>query len=196
MKVMVGLDEVGRGCWAGPLVAGAVILDPNFTVSKLQSWKLGDSKQLTKHQREVADYEIRKRARSIGLGWVTAGEVDSMGLTAAVKTAMQRALDQINIAYQEIIIDGSFNFFPENKLVKAIIKADQTIPTVSAASIIAKVARDAYMLDISQKYPRYQFHKHVGYGTQLHAKMLKQYGPCDLHRKSYKPIKKFLVVSD
>lgn len=194
MSVIVGVDEVGRGCWAGPLVAGAVILDDNFVTSKIQGWKLGDSKLLSKKQRETADIEIRKIAPAIGLGWVTAAEVDEKGLTAAVRLAMQRAIDQIKIAYNEIIIDGAYNFFPENLLVRAVIKADATIPSVSAASIIAKVTRDKYMTHIAQKYPQYGFDRHVGYGTKFHMDMLKQHGLCDLHRRSFKPIKKLQTV--
>lgn len=186
---MVGVDEVGRGCWAGPLVAGAVVLDAAFFVSKTRSWKLGDSKQLTKKQRNESDREIRKIASAIGLGWVTAAEVDELGLSQAVKTAMQRAIDQIKTNYDEIIIDGGFNFFTDNKLVKAIIKADVTIPTVSAASIVAKVARDNYMAQIAKEYPEYGFDKHVGYGTKMHIEALKLFGPCVLHRMTYKPIK-------
>jgi len=193
--MVVGIDEVGRGCWAGPLVAGAVMLDDNFATSKIQDWRLGDSKQLTKKQRELADVEIRKIAPSIGLGWVTAIEVDEMGLTEAVRKAMQRALDQIKLVYHEIIIDGAYNFFPDNKLAKAIIKADSTIPAVSAASIIAKVARDNYMAQIGEEYPVYGFEKHVGYGTKLHADMLKLHGLCDLHRRSFKPIKELQTIS-
>ena len=191
--MVVGIDEVGRGCWAGPLVAGAVMLDDNFATSKIQDWRLGDSKQLTKKQRELADVEIRKIALSIGLGWVTAVEVDEMGLTEAVRKAMQRALDQIKLVYHEIIIDGAYNFFPDNKLAKAIIKADSTIPAVSAASIIAKVARDNYMAQIGEEYPVYGFEKHVGYGTELHKQKLAELGVSLIHRRSYKPIQAYIT---
>lgn len=181
----VGLDEVGRGCWAGPLVAGAVILGEK--ISGLQ-----DSKVLSKIQREKLAAEIEVQALAIGLGWVTSAEVDSIGLTEAVRLAMQRALAEIKIAFDEIIIDGNYNFFPEDVRAKAVIKADSTVPAVSAASIIAKVARDQWMANAARKFPAYKFDQHVGYGTKLHLEMLKLHGVCALHRKSYKPIQQLM----
>lgn len=188
MRFILGVDEVGRGSWAGPLVAGAVVLPRRIKGLK-------DSKILTRRQREQLASIIQIEALAIGLGWVTPKEVDVLGLTVAVRTAMARAIDQIQIPYRQIIIDGSFNFFPENEQVQAMAKADASIPAVSAASIVAKVARDAYMRDVSEAYPDYQFHKHVGYGTRLHAQMLKQFGPCVLHRQSYKPVQAFMLSS-
>jgi ribonuclease HII len=187
MGFMVGLDEVGRGCWAGPLVAGAVILG-NPIIG------LNDSKQLSKTQREKLAAEIQIEALAIGLGWVTAAEVDKIGLTEAVRLAMTRALAKVTIKIDEIIIDGNYNFFPHDPRAKAIIKADATVPAVSAASIVAKVARDNWMVEAGLKLPNYQFHKHVGYGTALHLAALKQFGICDLHRKSYKPIQQFISL--
>ncbi len=111
-----------------------------------------------------------------------------MGLSAAVGLAMHRALAQISLTYDEIIIDGSFNFLADNPKAKAIIKADNSVPAVSAASIIAKVARDQYMTRQAADYPGYGFERHVGYGTALHLERLKLYGICDLHRRSFKPI--------
>lgn len=187
MQFIVGVDEVGRGSWAGPLVAGAVVLSRQIK-------GLQDSKVLTKRQREQLAASIEIEALSIGLGWVSPKEIDVLGLTIAVRTAMERAIEQIHVPYRQIIIDGSFNFFPENEQVQAVAKADATIASVSAASIVAKVARDKYMQDMNVLYPDYQFHKHVGYGTSLHAKMLKQFGPCELHRQSYKPVQALLSV--
>lgn len=183
--VTVGIDEVGRGCWAGPLVAGAVILEEPIAGLK-------DSKKLTKKQREKFAAGIEIQAMALGLGWVKPAEIDEIGLTAAVKLAMQRALDQIIIDHDEIIIDGNVNFFPKNPKAKAVIKADDSVPAVSAASIIAKVARDKYMAEIAEKYPDYGFEKHVGYGTALHLEKLKLHGISDLHRRSFKPIQALL----
>lgn len=179
--VTVGIDEVGRGCWAGPLVAGAVILGHPIT-------GLRDSKKLIKQQRVKLDAEIQVRAAAIGLGWVKPAEIDDIGLSAAVGLAMQRALEQILVDYDEIIIDGNFNFLPDNPKAKTIVKADDSVPAVSAASIVAKVARDKYMAEIAEKYPDYGFKKHVGYGTALHLERLKLYGVSDLHRRSFKPV--------
>lgn len=190
--IVVGIDEVGRGCWAGPLVAGAVIMPADFSLPTGALWRLGDSKVLSKKQRLLADLEIRKIALAIGIGWVDAAIIDKLGITNAVKLAMNRALIAINFNYDEVIIDGNYNFLAENSKTRALIKADATIPSVSAASIIAKVARDNYMSDIVEQYPGYGFEQHVGYGTALHANSLKQLGVSALHRRSFKPIKALL----
>lgn len=184
--ITVGIDEVGRGCWAGPLVAGAVILGGPIA-------GLRDSKKLSKKQRERLTAEIEASAAAVGLGWVWPVEIDAIGLTEAVRTAMHRALQQIEVAYDEIIIDGNFNFFPDDAMAKAVIKADDSVPAVSAASIIAKVARDNYMVELDEKYAGYGFASHVGYGTAAHSAALKLLGVSDLHRKSYKPIQAFLA---
>lgn len=188
MRYVLGIDEVGRGCWAGPLVAGAVILRQRIPGLK-------DSKLLTALQRQHLAAQIQVEALTYGLGWVSPKEIDAWGLTEAVRVAMQRAIELITMPYRRIIIDGSFNFFPDNEIVEALPKADNLIPAVSAASIIAKVARDAYMAEVSFKYPEYMFNKHVGYGTPLHSAKLKQYGPCELHRRSYKPVQTLINSS-
>jgi ribonuclease HII len=193
-KIIVGIDEVGRGCWAGPLVAGAVILPAGFVVPKAAVWRLDDSKKLNRTAREESDVEIRQIALAIGLGWVTANEIDTVGLTQAVRLAMQRALDMITAEYDEIIIDGSFNFLADNPKAVAIVKADGSVPVVSAASIVAKVARDNFMTEQSKLFPDYEFEAHVGYGTQRHIEALQLHGPCVLHRRSYKPIQKYMVM--
>jgi ribonuclease HII len=184
----VGIDEVGRGCWAGPIVAGAVIL-------KKPIKGLKDSKKLTKQQRKILSTQIRAEALAIGLGWVTPVELDDIGLTEAVRLAMRRALEQITVHYDEIIIDGNYNFFPENPKAKAVIKADDSVPAVSAASIVAKVVRDNYMAEIAAEYPDYGFPSHVGYGTALHLERLKLHGISDLHRQSFKPVKALIQLS-
>jgi ribonuclease HII len=186
--IQVGIDEVGRGCWAGPLVAGAVILNAPIA-------GLTDSKLLSKKQRQALDIDIRLQAQAIGLGWVEAAEVDKLGLTKAQSLAMTRALDQIEAPYDEIIIDGHINYLSGNPLARAVIKADLTIPAVSAASIIAKVARDAYMVKMAEDYPDYAFDKHVGYGTKLHLERIKDHGLCRLHRLSFKPIQSFMETA-
>jgi ribonuclease HII len=193
MKIILGIDEVGRGCWAGPLVAGAVILPAESAdIHALRQWKLGDSKKLSKKQREDADQHIRKEALGLGLGWVTPEEVDTIGLTEAVRLAMRRAVEQITHAYDELIIDGNYNFLPDMPLSSCLIKADDVIPSVSAASIIAKVARDKYMEEAASLHPQYGFESHVGYGTKKHQEALASHGITPLHRKSYKPIKAYL----
>lgn len=185
---IVGIDEVGRGCWAGPLVAGAVIL-----AEPIEGLK--DSKKLSQKQRERLSEIILRQAAWFGLGWVQPAEIDYLGLTKAVQLAMQRSIQQLAVNYEEIIIDGNVNFLAKVARSRAIIKADDSVPSVSAASIIAKVARDRYMVKIAEKFKNYGFEKHVGYGTALHLEKLQLYGVSELHRRSFKPIKTLLQYS-
>ena len=178
----MGVDEVGRGSWAGPLVAGAVLLGDPIA-------GLADSKKLTKLQRKRLDVEIRLHAVAFGLGWVTPQEIDDIGLTEAVRLAMKRAVAGIKTPYTKVIIDGNYNFLADDPRSSCLIKADDTIPAVSAASIVAKVARDNYMSNASLEYPGYYFEKHVGYGTTAHAAALKLQGICELHRRSFAPVR-------
>lgn len=183
--MIVGIDEVGRGCWAGPLVAGAVILRSPVP-------GLDDSKKLSKKKRNELALLIQANAE-VGLGWVSAGEVDSLGLTEAVRLAMQRAYDGLSLEHDKIIIDGNYNFLAHIENTEAIIQADGSIPAVSAASIVAKVARDTYMEQLIG-YDNWEFSRHVGYGTARHIELLAQYGVSDQHRLSYKPIKRILAA--
>jgi len=189
MQVTVGIDEVGRGCWAGPLVAGAVIL--SMPIDGLK-----DSKKLSKLQREKLAAQINAEALSIGLGWVWPEDIDKHGISISVKMAMRQALAAISIPYDEVIIDGNVNYLRENAKAKALIKADNLVPAASAASIIAKVARDEYMARMAEKYPQYGFERNVGYGTAYHISALLQYGVSKIHRLSYKPIREIVLESD
>ncbi len=186
--LIVGIDEVGRGCWAGPVVAGAVLL-------KVPLAGLKDSKLLSKKQRERLAAEIQLEALAIGIGWVDAATIDRVGITTAVKWAMERALEQITIEYDQIIVDGQYNFLTQYPKAQAIIKADASVPAVSAASIVAKVARDNYMAEIATNYPDYGFARHVGYGTALHLERLKLHGVSALHRRSFKPVQALLQLA-
>jgi ribonuclease HII len=185
--MILGVDEVGRGCLAGPVVAGAVLLDRRIRGLK-------DSKKLTKLQRERFDVIIQAKAVAFGLGWASPQELDELGLTAAVRLAMERAVAEIKLPYDELIIDGNYNFLRTNPKSRCIIKADDTVPEVSAASILAKVARDRYMADMAQKYPGYFFERHVGYSTRQHIAALESLGLCDLHRRSFAPIRALSTV--
>lgn len=180
--MIVGIDEVGRGCMAGPLVAGAVLFDKPMRGLK-------DSKKLTREQRIVFDAKIRKKALAHGLGWVMPEELDEVGLTQAVRLAMERALLAIELEYERVIIDGNYNFLRHVPKTETLIKADDLIPAVSAASILAKVARDTWMIDAAKDYPDYGFDSHVGYCTAAHRAAVAQHGICALHRKSFAPIK-------
>lgn len=184
----VGIDEVGRGCWAGPLVAAAVVL------GKHRISGLTDSKMLTTKKRELLSDQILAQAEAVGIGWVEPEFIDKQGLTMAVKLAMTQALQAITVNYSKIIIDGNINYLSDNPKAECLVRADATMDEVSAASIVAKVARDTYMRNIAMAYPEYGFDKHVGYGTLEHIKQLKSHGVCAIHRLSYKPIKQILAV--
>ena len=184
--MIVGIDEVGRGCWAGPVVAGAVLLAKPIR-------GLRDSKLLTRKARERLDAEIRVTAQAFGLGWVTPVEIDAWGLTEAVRVAMRRAFTAITVPYERIIIDGNHNFFADVPGSEALIGADNLVPAVSAASIVAKVARDRFMAGMATQFPGYSFERHVGYGTAAHRAALKVKGLCELHRRSFKPVQAFIV---
>ncbi|HSX15330.1 MAG TPA: ribonuclease HII [Candidatus Saccharimonadales bacterium] len=190
--VTVGIDEVGRGCWAGPLVAAAVILPANSHLEDCPL-ELKDSKKLSGKQRNVAAVWLHQNAVALGIGWVWPAQIDAKGLSWAVGRAMELALAEISAAYDEVIIDGNINYFAGNPRARAVVKADDSVPCVSAASIVAKVARDAYMADLDKKYAGYGFEKHVGYGTAAHIAALELLGVSDIHRRSYKPIRELLA---
>lgn len=186
--MIVGIDEVGRGPWAGPLVVGAVVLGGQAIEG------LTDSKKLTKKKREVLSAEIYEKAAGVGLGWVSATEIDEIGLSGALRLATRRALEQIHTPYSEIIIDGTINFLADTnkgQYVTTLAKADLLIPSVSAASIVAKVARDSYMEEQDGMYPDYGFKSHVGYGTAVHRKAIEEFGVTPLHRLSFAPLQKY-----
>ncbi len=183
--MIIGIDEVGRGCWAGPLVAGAVLLTEPIS-------GLADSKKLSAKKRELLSIEVLSTTQ-YGLGWVTPTEVDELGLTKAVELAMRRALEEIDYIDHEIVLDGDINYLSDVQNTSCLIKADDSVPAVSAASIIAKVARDSYMQQLSKKYPGYGFESHVGYGTKRHLDALNDLGVIQsVHRYSYKPIQRVL----
>ena len=181
-----GVDEVGRGCWAGPVVAGAVVL-------KRPIKGLRDSKKLTKLQRQKLAETIKDKALAWSLGWADAKEVDAFGLTAAVSLAMHRAMATLPECYDQIVVDGNYNFLADMPGSSTLIKADDLVPAVSAASILAKVARDEWMAtEAAQRFPLYGFEKHVGYGTAAHILALETHGICDLHRLSFRPVRAML----
>ena len=188
---ILGIDEVGRGPLAGPLIIGAVILP-----SDKHPWfhELKDSKKLTAKKRETLN-ELILAESTTGLGWVAAEELDKLGITESLRLATRRAVKQIqslHTPFSQIIIDGNLNFLantPLEKYTSTLIKADAKIREVSAASIIAKVARDHYMIELAAKYPDYDFDKHVGYGTKTHIEAIYKHGLTPEHRKSFEPCK-------
>lgn len=180
---IIGVDEVGRGCWAGPLLVVAA-----QSVYELPEG-LKDSKLLSRMKREALIKQITFACK-LGEGWVQPEEIDELGLSNAMRLAVSRALIDVGSSLTtEIVIDGNINYCPgEYTNSRAVVDADATHPIVSAASIYAKVTRDAHMARLAQFYPEYGFDKHVGYGTKLHKDMLAKHGVSKIHRKSYKPV--------
>jgi ribonuclease HII len=193
--MILGIDEVGRGPWAGPLVVGAVIL------GGAEIDGLDDSKKLTKKRRQTLDALIRQQAAVWALGWVSAQELDEAGMSEALRLATRRAVEQIqaqcrqqNLAFSEVIIDGKVNFLRGTALEKFAMtmpKADGLIPSVSAASIIAKVARDQFMAEQDAVYPGYGFASNAGYGVAKHRAAIERLGVTPLHRLSFAPLAKY-----
>ncbi len=180
------MDEVGRGCWAGPLLVVAARANNELPDG------LKDSKLLSKKQRDEL-LNMLSNCCTFGEGWVKASEIDRLGLAKALRLGIRRALAGIKAdSTEEIILDGKINYLPKRfKEGRAIVDADNRVPIVSAASIHAKVTRDRFMAELSKKYPVYEFDKHVGYGTKAHMLALKSHGAVKyVHRYSYAPIAK------
>lgn len=202
-KIILGIDEVGRGPWAGPLVVGAVILGAGFDQTSAETaylWQnLADSKQLSAKKRESLNQLILQHAAASATGWVPAAELDQRGLAAGLRLATRRAVKQVlhqKVKFTEIIIDGTQNFLSDTPLAERVTvlkKGDTLIKEISAASIIAKVARDRYMAEIAHQYPAYGFDQHVGYGTALHRSMLEKHGICPEHRRSFRPVARIIA---
>lgn len=184
--LVAGVDEVGRGPWAGPLVACAYI-----EIKLTRNVKITDSKKLSKLQRENAFIKLMKNG-IVGIGRVEPQEIDKLGLIKANNLAFQRAIANLKIKPDFIMIDGKDRIFPEttqNIPFKSIVHGDSLVRAISCASIIAKVTRDRLMEDFAYKYPGYSFEKNMGYGTKSHIQALAKYGPSRIHRMSYKPVK-------
>lgn len=184
-----GIDEAGRGPLAGPVTAGAVMIHNKDQIIP----SVRDSKLMTARNREKTYMQIMEKSSAFGVGIVSSEEIDIIGINKAVQKAMMQALDEIEINFKikidYVIVDGSKTLtLPKYKSQK--IKAgDLHHYTISAGSVLAKVARDRIMKEEAKKYPEYGFETHVGYGTKKHLAALKKHGICPLHRKSYQPIK-------
>ncbi|MDO8559682.1 MAG: ribonuclease HII [bacterium] len=186
IKVVAGLDEVGRGAWAGPLIAGAVALTPELLrAGKRIARLVRDSKTLSERQRERA-YEQLTAALPWAVGTASAGEIDAFGVTAANQQALTRAAAALPARADFLLVDGRGFSFPTP--YRQVVDGDARIFSVAAASIIAKVTRDRLMAMLHRRYPGYGFDRHRGYGTPEHQAALGRLGCCPLHRRSYRPI--------
>lgn len=181
-SLIAGVDEAGRGPLAGPVVAAAVILDPARPIAGL-----ADSKTLSATRRDQLAVEIRAKALAWALGRAEAAEIDQLNILQATLLAMQRAVEKLNLAPTQVLVDG--NRCPVLACAcQAIIRGDASVPAISAASILAKTARDAELCQLHDRYPMYGFTRHKGYPTAAHREALRRYGPCPDHRRSFAPV--------
>ncbi|MDX2346581.1 MAG: ribonuclease HII [Legionella sp.] len=185
---IAGVDEVGRGPLAGAVIAAAVILDNSIIIKGL-----ADSKKLSAKKRLVLSEEIILKAKSYAYGRVEATEIDEINIHQASLLAMKRAIEGLSIEPSQVLVDGLY--CPDvNYACEAIIGGDAKVAEISAASILAKVLRDNEMIALDVKYPGYGFAQHKGYPTKQHQAALKQLGPCEIHRKSFAPVRAILEV--
>jgi len=189
VNLICGVDEAGRGPLAGPVYAAAVILGPDFDTKGLR-----DSKKLSESKRYSLAVHIKKNALTWSVGICSASEIDEINIHQATLLAMKRAIEGLSgYTSIKVMVDGLFCpqvDFP----CEAIVKGDDKVAEISAASIIAKTERDLKMIEIDKIYPAYQFKKHKGYPTKLHIEMIKSEGLCEYHRKSFSPIKEMLAL--
>ncbi len=181
-----GVDEAGRGPWAGPVSAGAVILNPDDLPAGID-----DSKALTHARREALEIEIKARALAWGVGFASVEEIDQFNILHATGLAMRRAVEALAIPPAAALVDGNYRF----KLpcaVQTLVKGDSLSLSIAAASILAKTARDRLMVELEETYPGYGFAGHKGYNAPIHAAALQAFGPCPAHRRSWAPIRALL----
>ena len=182
LTLIAGVDEVGRGCLAGPVYAAAVILPQHFHLPHLN-----DSKKLTPVQREVLFGQIQKQAVAWRVAWVEVEEIDRINIFHASLKAMALALNRLSVLPERVLVDGSF-IAPVEFPQTAMVKGDQRSASIAAASIMAKVMRDRFMEEQEVFFPKFSFGRHKGYGTPQHLSELKTHGPTPLHRRSFAPV--------
>lgn len=179
VSLICGVDEAGRGPLAGPVCAAAVILPRNIEIVGLN-----DSKKLSEKSREKLYDEICEKAMSLGIAFASVEEIEELNILNAAMLAMNRAIAQLEPQPELALIDGNRSSAIEINS-RCVIKGDAKCADIAAASILAKVTRDRYMLEMAEKYPEYHFERHKGYGTKLHYEALREYGPCEIHRPSF-----------
>jgi len=190
LSTVAGLDEAGRGAWAGPVAAGAVILPAGMPVEGLLERLRGvrDSKVMTSRQRAVWAEQIRSAALAWGVGFAESHEVDALGIVPATRLAMERALTACNSPAQHLLVDA-VRLPGVDIPQQALIKGDARSLSIAAASVLAKTARDAVMIEMEETFPGFGFAMNKGYGTAVHRAGLDEIGPCPMHRFSFRPVR-------
>lgn len=179
----IGMDEAGRGPLAGPVVAAAVWLPPGVDLPGVN-----DSKKLTPHVREELAREIKRQA-VYGIGWASEREIEAWNILRASLLAMERALASLEVEMRQVLVDGRYVPNVEGYKFQAIVKGDEKFACIAAASILAKTERDTLMRELAGKYPVYGFERNFGYATPDHLRALREYGPCEIHRRTYRPVR-------
>ncbi|MFH1744786.1 MAG: ribonuclease HII [bacterium] len=190
-KIVGSLDEAGRGPLAGPVVAACVVVVQDFCISD-DLKMVRDSKKLSAKKREELYDLIFASFPEVGIGICDHETIDRINILQASFLAMKKAISSLKAKPDHLLVDGKFSIPNVSTAQTAIIRGDEIVFSISAASIIAKVVRDRIMRECHEKYPQYEFDKHKGYGTKIHLDNLKKYGPCEIHRKSFAPIKNLL----
>lgn len=184
--LVCGVDEAGRGPWAGPVSAAAVILNPDDVPSGI-----ADSKALSEKRRAAVEPEIKARAVAWGVGFASVEEIEHLNILHATGLAMRRAVEAMRVAPAFALVDGNYRFVLPCP-VRPVVKGDALSLSIAAASILAKTARDRVMIELDAQYPAYGFARHKGYNAPLHQQALRDHGPCPAHRPSWAPIRALL----
>lgn len=185
---VAGIDEAGRGCWAGPVSAAAVIFSPRLDLLTLLP-DVRDSKKISPAKRLFCELEIKKLATFWAVGFATNQEIDQLGIVPATHLAMTRAIQALNTHVDHLLIDAVH--LPSQSIPQtSLIKGDARVFSIAAASILAKTARDTLLRELDSQYPGYGFAHHKGYGTAQHQEALKKIGPCAIHRYSFAPVQR------
>jgi ribonuclease HII len=186
--ICCGVDEAGRGPLAGPVSAAAVILNPARPIAGL-----ADSKKLSEKKRDLLAPQIREHARAWAVAYASVEEIDELNILQATLLAMRRAVLALSVTPEYVLVDGLF--CPDTGIQsEAIVQGDSKVAAISAASILAKTARDTLMLELHEQYPLYGFAGHKGYGTAAHLAALREHGACAIHRRSFKPVRNAIAL--
>lgn len=189
IRLTAGVDEVGRGPLAGPVVAAAVVLSPTHAIAGLR-----DSKKLSAQRRIELAWQIRRHSQAFAIAYASVTEIDSLNILNASLLAMRRAVERLRVSPTHVLVDGGHvpELTDSRIEMRAIVGGDDSVPEISAASILAKVCRDRLLRRLDRRFPVYGFARHKGYPTAAHMRALSEHGPCAIHRRSFAPVRRAL----